>query len=180
MFVGEALEARRPSSRVLPSIHEDRGCRRGGARILSGRIRRRSAPSLAQAFDLGTTGPGGWVILDEPELHLGPEPDILVPDLAGYREERFPGGPNDDDAGEGRAPGGACSTGTHENVREQPVPLSSRRRTCRMDAGRAPPRRHLDIGGHQGSFRTTACSTRASLPPGERPSAPESGRAGEL
>lgn len=33
-------------------------------------------------------GPGGWWILDEPELHLGP--DILVPDLAGWRRERLP------------------------------------------------------------------------------------------
>jgi Uma2 family endonuclease len=33
-------------------------------------------------------GPGGWWILDEPELHLGP--DVLVPDLAGWRRERLP------------------------------------------------------------------------------------------
>jgi len=33
-------------------------------------------------------GPGGWWILDEPELHLGP--DILVPDLAGWRRARMP------------------------------------------------------------------------------------------
>jgi Uma2 family endonuclease len=33
-------------------------------------------------------GPGGWWILAEPELHLGP--DILVPDLAGWRRERVP------------------------------------------------------------------------------------------
>jgi Uma2 family endonuclease len=33
-------------------------------------------------------GPGGWWILFEPELHLGP--DILVPDLAGWRRERMP------------------------------------------------------------------------------------------
>lgn len=33
-------------------------------------------------------GPGGWWILDEPELHLGPH--ILVPDLAGWRRERLP------------------------------------------------------------------------------------------
>jgi Uma2 family endonuclease len=30
------------------------------------------------------------VILDEPELHLGPKPDKLVPDLAGWRRERMP------------------------------------------------------------------------------------------
>jgi len=33
-------------------------------------------------------GPGGWIILDEPEIGL--EEDILVPDLAGWRKERFP------------------------------------------------------------------------------------------
>ena len=33
-------------------------------------------------------GPGGWWIIDEPELHLGE--DILIPDLAGWRRERMP------------------------------------------------------------------------------------------
>ncbi|OGT90911.1 MAG: hypothetical protein A2286_03865 [Gammaproteobacteria bacterium RIFOXYA12_FULL_61_12] len=37
-------------------------------------------------------GPGGWWILDEPELHFGP--DILVPDLAGWRRERLPSLPD--------------------------------------------------------------------------------------
>ena len=41
-------------------------------------------------FGKGRGGPGGWVLLFEPELHLGPEPDILVPDLAGWRRERMP------------------------------------------------------------------------------------------
>jgi Uma2 family endonuclease len=36
----------------------------------------------------GPRGPGGWVILDEPELHLGD--DIVVPDLAGWRSDRMP------------------------------------------------------------------------------------------
>lgn len=40
------------------------------------------------AFQRGRGGPGGWFILDEPELHLGP--DIVVPDLAGWRRERMP------------------------------------------------------------------------------------------
>jgi Uma2 family endonuclease len=43
---------------------------------------------LGTAFDWGTEGPGGWAILDEPELHLGS--DVLVPDLAGWRRERMP------------------------------------------------------------------------------------------
>ncbi len=33
--------------------------------------------------------PGGWIILDEPELHLGALPDIVVPDLAGWHRERL-------------------------------------------------------------------------------------------
>ncbi len=45
---------------------------------------------LGGPFDRGRGGPGGWVILDEPELHLGVEPDIVVPDLAGWRRERMP------------------------------------------------------------------------------------------
>lgn len=35
----------------------------------------------------GGTPPGGWWILDEPELHLGA--DILVPDIAGWRREKM-------------------------------------------------------------------------------------------
>jgi Uma2 family endonuclease len=43
---------------------------------------------LTGPFDRGKGGPGGWLILDEPELHL--HGDILVPDLAGWRRERMP------------------------------------------------------------------------------------------
>jgi Uma2 family endonuclease len=43
-------------------------------------------------FDRGRSGPGGWVLLDEPELHLGG--DVLVPDLAGWRRARMPELPN--------------------------------------------------------------------------------------
>jgi Uma2 family endonuclease len=39
-------------------------------------------------YDSGRGGPGGWWILDEPELHLGR--DVLVPDLAGWRRARMP------------------------------------------------------------------------------------------
>jgi Uma2 family endonuclease len=37
---------------------------------------------------MGAGGPGGWWILDEPELHLGA--DVLVSDLAGWRRGRMP------------------------------------------------------------------------------------------
>ncbi len=33
-------------------------------------------------------GPGGWIILNEPELHF--RADVLVPDIAGWRRERLP------------------------------------------------------------------------------------------
>jgi Uma2 family endonuclease len=45
---------------------------------------------LGGPFDLGEGGPGGWVLLDAPEHHLGPRPDKVVPDLAGWRRERMP------------------------------------------------------------------------------------------
>jgi len=43
---------------------------------------------LGGPFQRGRGGPGGWWILDEPELHLAA--DVLVPDLAGWRRERMP------------------------------------------------------------------------------------------
>ena len=44
---------------------------------------------LSGPFQRGRGGPGGWWILDEPELHLVPlEP--MAPDLAGWRVERMP------------------------------------------------------------------------------------------
>jgi Uma2 family endonuclease len=43
---------------------------------------------LAGPFDHGLGGPGGWWILDEPELHLGEH--VVVPDIAGWRHDRMP------------------------------------------------------------------------------------------
>ena len=43
---------------------------------------------LGPPYHSGRGGPGGWWILDEPELHLGE--DVLVPDLAGWRRSRLP------------------------------------------------------------------------------------------
>lgn len=48
---------------------------------------------VGSAYDRGRGGPGGWWILDEPELHLGR--NVLVPDLAGWRRERMPVIPKD-------------------------------------------------------------------------------------
>jgi len=74
------------------------------AEILSGRLvtHPRPAPRHALAasslggelvgpFQKGRGGPGGWWVLDEPELHL--DADVLVPDIAGWRRESMPGLP---------------------------------------------------------------------------------------
>lgn len=74
-------------------------------------------------FDRGAGGPGGWIILDEPELHLGS--DVLVPDLAGWRRERLPF-LNEDAAAFDLAPDWVCevlspSTSSLDRVRKMPV-----------------------------------------------------------
>lgn len=76
---------------------------------------------LVPPFDHGDGGPGGWWIVDEPELHLGP--DVLVPDLAGWRRERMPAFP--DAAWFDLAPDWVCevvspSTGRVDRVRKMP------------------------------------------------------------
>jgi Uma2 family endonuclease len=67
MFDGELYASPRPA---LPHAHASSvlGAKLGGA--------------------FHRLGSGGWVILDEPELHFGN--DVLVPDLAGWRRERLP------------------------------------------------------------------------------------------
>ena len=48
---------------------------------------------LARPFHKGRGGPGGWWIIDEPEVHLGT--DVLVPDIAGWRHETMPDYPQE-------------------------------------------------------------------------------------
>ncbi|MDR3567761.1 MAG: Uma2 family endonuclease [Syntrophobacteraceae bacterium] len=44
---------------------------------------------LIPPYDFGRGGgPGGWIIIIEPEISLGD--DTVVPDLAGWKKERFP------------------------------------------------------------------------------------------
>jgi Uma2 family endonuclease len=92
----------------------------------------RTASALgARLFGQFDSGPGdeggGWVILDEPELHLGA--DILVPDLAGWRVERFPGDDDCDDPFFTVAPDWVCevlSTSTVRTDRMKKVPIYAR------------------------------------------------------
>ncbi|HYO64747.1 MAG TPA: Uma2 family endonuclease, partial [Archangium sp.] len=53
---------------------------------------------IGRPFKLGMGGPGGWVILHKPEVHLGSGPDKLVPDLAGWRRARLPRAVGGDEA----------------------------------------------------------------------------------
>ena len=76
-------------------------------------------------FRFGIGGPGGWMILDEPELHLGS--NVLVPDLAGWRRERMPELP--DEAAFTLAPDWVCevlSRGTEARDRSAKMPLYAR------------------------------------------------------
>jgi Uma2 family endonuclease len=48
---------------------------------------------IGNPFDIGSGGPGGWWIIDEPELHFGEQ--VLVPDITGWRHETLPQIPQD-------------------------------------------------------------------------------------
>jgi len=77
---------------------------------------------ITNPYDFGDNGPGGWIILDEPELHLSA--DVLVPDLAGWRRERMPALP--DTAWFELAPDWVCeilspSTARTDRVLKMPV-----------------------------------------------------------
>jgi Uma2 family endonuclease len=80
--------------------------------------------SLVGSFDFGANGPGGWVILHEPELHL--RADIVVADLAGWREDQYPGDVDDDDPYFTAAPQWVCeilsdSTARFDRVKKVPT-----------------------------------------------------------
>jgi Uma2 family endonuclease len=56
------------------------------------------AGELYLPFRRGIRGPGRWALLAEPELHLGTDPDIVLPDIAAWRRERMPRIPTRDAA----------------------------------------------------------------------------------
>jgi Uma2 family endonuclease len=80
---------------------------------------------LGSAFHRGRGGPGGWIILYEPELHL--DGDILVPDLAGWHRARLPAVPAT--AFIELSPDWACeviSPGSERIDRERKLPIYAR------------------------------------------------------
>ena len=79
---------------------------------------------LGDSFDFGN-GPGGWLLLVEPELHFGN--DVLVPDLAGWKRERLPSTPNEPYST--LAPDWICevvSKSTEDHDREVKMPIYAR------------------------------------------------------
>jgi Uma2 family endonuclease len=98
----------------------------------------------------GRGGPGGWILLDEPELHQ--HGDVIVPDLAGWRRERMPELP--DASAFELAPDWTCevlSPSTAATDRAEKMPIYARERVgyvwlidpaaktleaCRLENGR--------------------------------------------
>jgi len=76
--------------------------------IINGQLRAQPRPSGLHAlassrlgsdiegpYGRGRGGPGGWWIIDEPEVHFTRDVEVLVPDLAGWRRERMPAVPEE-------------------------------------------------------------------------------------
>jgi Uma2 family endonuclease len=122
-----------PSSKVAELIH-------GTLQVMPRPAPRHARTSsilgakLTNPFDLGDGGPGGWWLLDEPELHFpDPEPqeagdvDVLVPDIAGWRRARMPELP--ETAFFELAPDWVCevlSTSTERVDRDEKMPIYAR------------------------------------------------------
>ena len=85
-------------------------------------------------YDDDPGGPGGWWILDEPELHLGDETvETVVPDLAGWRRERMPAVP--DEAYFTLAPDWVCEVEPFEAIQLELARLWADQSPAPPDAG---------------------------------------------
>ncbi|NNB85552.1 Uma2 family endonuclease [Corallococcus exiguus] len=90
-----------------------------------GTVTHRLGGELLGPFERGRSGPGGWFLMEEPELHLGG--DVLVPDVAGWRQERMPAVP--ETAATSLAPDWVCevlSPSTRKLDREAKMPVYAR------------------------------------------------------
>jgi Uma2 family endonuclease len=93
-------------TQTRPSLYEQLEALPEGltGEILNGQLYTQPRPSLEHAytetslaaelvgpFQKGRDrGPGGWLIMVEPELHFIRDTEVDVPDLAGWRRERLP------------------------------------------------------------------------------------------
>jgi Uma2 family endonuclease len=108
---------------------------------------------LFGAFDMGTGGPGGWRILDEPELHLGAEPDIVVPDIGGWREGRLVDSEEIDEPFITVIPDWVCeilSPGTRRTDRMKKMPIYAREKVGHVWLV-DPAERTVEVFRHEGS-----------------------------
>ncbi|MBX3228553.1 MAG: Uma2 family endonuclease [Labilithrix sp.] len=82
---------------------------------------------LKSAFDFGIGGPGGWRVLKKPELHH--DLDIVVPDIAGWRDGRLVDAPDEDEPYITVVPDWLCevqSPGTARIDRMKKMPIYAR------------------------------------------------------
>jgi Uma2 family endonuclease len=108
---------------------------------------------LVGAFDFGVNGPGGWTILVEPELHLGPEPDIVVLDLAGWREGRLVDREDLDEPFVTVVPDWLCevlSPGTRRIDRMKKMPIYAREKVSHVWLA-DPEERSIEVFRHAGT-----------------------------
>jgi Uma2 family endonuclease len=110
------------------------------AEIIDDRLYTEPRPAMAHAvaasnlgaeligpYSRGRGGPGGWWILDEPEVHFVRKTEVVVPDLAGWRRERVPALPRGEHLG--IAPDWICeilSPSTRSKDRDIKMPLFAR------------------------------------------------------
>jgi len=120
---------------------------------------------LHAPFERGQSGPGGWRLLFEPELHLGE--DVLIPDLAGWRRERMPRTPRT--AAVTLAPDWLCevlSPSTRGVDRKAKLPVYAREgvrhmwlvdpEACTLEVLRLEGAHYLPLATHVGPARVRA------------------------
>lgn len=108
--------------------------------IINGQVRTQPRPAWPHAlassrlgsdiegpYGRGRGGPGGWWIINEPEIHFVLDAEVTVPDIAGWRRQRMPTPP------EGHkiqvVPDWTCqifSPSTKSTDREEKMPLYAR------------------------------------------------------
>lgn len=121
------------------------------------RAHTRSASGLGSflfgAFQIGDRGPGGWTILYEPEIHLGAGPDIVVPDIGGWRTGRLVDAADRDEAYITVVPDWVCeilSPGTLRVDRMKKMPVYARERVGNVWLV-DPRERTVEVYRHEGS-----------------------------
>jgi Uma2 family endonuclease len=111
---------------------------------------------LFGAFHVGglpPNAPGGWTIIYKPELHLGLEPDILVPDLGGWRAGRLVDRDDIDEPFITCVPDWVCeiaSPGTRRIDRMKKMPIYAREKVAHVWLVE-PLERMVEVFRHEGS-----------------------------